>query len=97
MSYKNPLNHWRGAELKEPIIVKRSLLAKQVRFLLLAHPDGITRTELNRLLESSCYVLERLRRAGFARMSPGNAKANNGRGELWFAAEPKPVTWEDET
>ena len=89
MTFKNPLNHWRGGELKEPIIKSRALTAKAVRKALLAHPEGLTRTELNALVDDGGDSLRYLLRAGFARMSPSNAKANGNRGELWFAAEPK--------
>lgn len=89
MRFKSPLNHWRGGELKEPIIQSRALTAKAVRRVLLAHPGGLTATELNALIDRGSGSLHYLRKAGFARMSPSNAKANGNRGELWFAAEPK--------
>lgn len=87
---RDPLNHWRGPELKEPVFKQRALLGKTVRKLLLAHPEGLTRTELNEKIPGAGCVTSYLRKAGFARMSPSNAKANGTRGELWFASEPKP-------
>ena len=89
MTFRNPLNHWRGAELKEPLIIKRALLAKSVRMVLIQHPEGMTRTELNAIIQDAGSVLSHLRKLGFARMSPANAKVNGMRGELWFASEPK--------
>ena len=92
MTFKNPLNHWRGPELKEPLFKVRAIRGREVRKVLLAHPEGITRSELNAILPGAGSALEYLRRAGFARFSPGNAKANGKRGELWFASEPKPFS-----
>lgn len=92
MSYKNPLNHWRGPELKEPLFKKRALLGKQVRRLLLDHPEGMTRTEMNTAIPGAGCVVEYLRRSKFVRMSPANAKVNTGRGELWFASEPPTIS-----
>lgn len=89
MTFRNPLNRFRGAELKEPILRDRAILARDVRKLLLAHPEGMTRTELNAVIPGAGCVTEYLRKRGFARMSPSNAKANGTRGELWFASEPK--------
>ena len=92
--FKNPLNHWRGPELKEPLFKKRALFGREVRCLLAIHPAGMTRSELNAILPGAGGVLKYLRRAKFARMSPGNAKVNGKRGELWFASEPKPFNAE---
>lgn len=89
MPYKNPLNHWRGAELKEPLIQKRSLLAREVRKFLLAHPDGSTQEEVRIALgEESGYSLHYLRKRRFARVMAWNDKRNTRKAELWFASEP---------
>lgn len=90
MIFRNPLAHFRGAELKEPILAQRAILGKQVRQLLLKHPEGMTREEMNALIPGAGCVVSHLRKTGFARMSPSNARMNGNRGELWFASEPKP-------
>lgn len=89
MAFRNPLNHWRGGELKEPLLQARTLLAKRVRRLLLDHPEGMNREEMSAVIPGAGGVCEYLRKLGFARMSPSNAKVNGTRGELWFASEPK--------
>lgn len=95
MTFRNPLNHWRGDELKEPLFVKRAMLGRRVRKLLLEHPEGMTRTELNARIGGAGGVCEYLRKSGFARMSPSNAAVNGTRGELWFASEPKPISMDE--
>lgn len=91
MTFRNPLSRWRGAELKEPLLKERALLGKRVRALLIAHPEGMTRTEMNAVIPEAGCAVDRLRKLGFVRMSPSNAKVNGTRGELWFASEPKPI------
>lgn len=94
MSFKNPLNHWRGAELKEPLIKNRALLGKEVRRILLQHPEGMTKREVDDALPNGGSVLWHLKKVGFARVSPWNKKKNGKRGELWFASEPRVMTAE---
>ena len=89
MAFKNPLNHWRGPELKEPLFKSRALLGKEVRKVLLAHPDGLTSMELNEILPGGGGALHFLRKAGFARLLTWNAKENVRRHDIWFASEPK--------
>lgn len=93
MSFRNPLNHWRGPELKDPLIRDRALLGRKVRLLLAKHPEGMTRTELNAQIEGAGCVVSHLRKMKFAKMSPSNAKANGTRGELWFASSPDDPCW----
>lgn len=89
MTFQDPLNRWRGAELKDPLLAKRALLGREVRKVLAAHPEGLTRTELSALMPEAGEVLSWLRTRKFVRMSPSNAKVNGTRGELWFVSEPK--------
>lgn len=94
-AFRNPLARFRGPELKEPLFVKRAMLGKRVRKILLEHPEGLTRTELNERIEGAGNVCEYLRKSGFARMSPSNAKINGTRGELWFASEPPAIKMDE--
>lgn len=89
MAFKNPLNHWRGPELKEPLFKQRALLGKEVRKVLLAHPDGLTSMELNEILPGGSRSLWFLRKHGAARCLSWNAKENVRRHAIWFASEPK--------
>lgn len=96
MSYKNPLNRFRGAELKEPIFIKRATDAKKVRALLLQHPEGMSREQVNAVIPNGAASLNYLRRSGFAKESAWNSKNIGGKGALWFAAEPRIIEAERE-
>jgi hypothetical protein len=91
MTFKNPLHRFRGAELKEPIYKARATLGKEVRKLLAAHPEGMTNAEINEKIPDAWKVMNFLRRAGFAKERPWNAKDNPRRCNVWVASEPKPI------
>lgn len=95
MTFKNPLNRFRGAELKEPIIQQRSLAARDVRKFLSTHPDGSTQDEVRAACgENAGYSLHYLRKRRFARIMPWNDRRNARGAELWFASEPCDPYWE---
>jgi len=95
MTFKNPLNHFRGAELKAPIFQQQALQAKRVRAHLLAHPEGQNRAEITAALGDIGDSLHYLRKRRFARMVPWNHGANQRKTDLWLASEPGDPHWEE--
>lgn len=95
MSFKNPLNHWRGAELKAPILQEQALLAKKTRAFLLTHPQGSSEEEIRAALGDVGGSLHYLRKRKFARMMPWNKFENTKRVDVWFATDPSDPYWEE--
>ena len=93
MTFKNPLNHFRGAELKAPILKANALRAKAVRAYLLAHPEGSTRQDIVAALGDVGDSLHYLRKRRFARMTPWNKADNTRKTDLWFASDPADPHW----